>query len=359
MSHMQHSNTESKKSSVFQRFFAISVHTCIVMVFVLVSALVVFLLFFKPAPVVSVPSMVGQSFVDAAVLLQEKNLYPFVTLEYTDDPLDKGVVIKQNIAAGTAVRSKRIITLTVSQGTIITEMPDYRGLLYNEAVQSIKAQSSGMDALLEIVSVQKLFQDRAAHVILGQKPAPGAKITGKNTGVSFVVSRGNPSFTSAMPDVVGLYFYEIYEMMENIDASFEFYISERDVTLPTENAFERKAGLIIGQDPAPGKEIAVSNARVRIGIRAADAINPTKNTTDSTEGNSSAVVDILHISLPSYKKPHEFVIRKRDNATSDAVEILASLTRGGAITIPYFVVAGAMYEVDVAGSTVWRYTVPQ
>ncbi len=348
MSHKQNNNI---KSSVFQRFFKVSVQICIVMVAVLFSALVVFLIFFQPSPVVSVPNTVGKNFVDATVLLQEKNLYSFVTLQYTDDPLDKGIVIKQDIAAGTAIRAKRIINLTVSRGALIAEMPDYRDLRYDEAVQSINAQFSGVDALLKITGVQKIFQDTESRIILAQKPAPGTKITSKNTGVSFVISRGNASFTSVMPDITGLYFYEIYEMMKDVDINFEFYISERDITLSTEKISERNAGLIIGQDPAAGKIITGSNVRFRIGIQ------PT-NTTDSAKDEPSVAVGILQISLPSYQTPRKLVIRKKDNAASNISEMLTILTRGTVVSIPYFIVEGVMYEADVDGSIVWRYTVP-
>ncbi len=354
MAFTQHNKTEGKGSSVFQRFFRLSIHTCVVMSSVALSALVVFLIFFKSAPVVSVPSMVGKSLVDAVLLLQEKNLHPLLVLEYTDDPLDKGVVIKQDVAAGTAVRAKRVVGLTVSQGTSIAEVPDYRSLLYGEVAGSITGRSSGVDALLEIVSVQKVFQDAAAQVILAQKPAPGTKITGKNTAISFVVSRGTPSFEALMPDLEGLYFYELYNMMQAVDARFDFYLSERDVTLVTESAVSRKAGVVIGQDPPAGQAITSSVPRFRIGIRAKDASKAA-----ASDDTPSAVVGLLKINVPSYNEPIRLVLSKRQGAADEASEVLSLLTRGGVISIPYFLVPGTMYEATGNGETLWRYTVSE
>lgn len=346
-------------SNIFQRFFRASIHISVVMLAVTIAAVAGFLIFFKPQPVVSVPYMVGKSFVDASILLQDKRLYPFVTFQYTNDPLQKGTIIDQDPLPGSAVRSKSEIALTVSKGAVIAEIPDYQGLLYSDIVQDIDSQFSGLDSLLEIAKFRKSFHNQAPpNIVVAQDPLPGSKITQKNTQISFVISRGVKKLETTMPDIVGLSFEELYELLENIDAKFDFYISEAKNTFSEQYDALYKVGSVIEQNPPAGFELSnplIQNS-FRIGIR---AYSETSQSEENNENEQiSPQVDILEITLPEYEEPRTIVIQKRDGGEDEFREVISLITRGGAVTFPYFVVSGTRYNVSMDGNIVWRYAIP-
>lgn len=354
---------------------ALIVQACTVLGIAALAALAAFLIFFRAPAVVSVPDLVGKPFVEAAVLLQEKRLYPNVLLQYTNDPLDKDSVVKQDPQPGMAIRAGREVSVTISRGVVLEQLPDYQGEKYSAIIDRIAAQYASLSSFVSLAGARKLFRDDVPpDVIVAQDPPAGSKITGKDTALSFVVSRGSRSMQSVMPDVTGLRFDEIYDILQGTTFPVEFYLVERDIVLPTEQGSpQRKAGVIVEQLPSPGVSLSgmADDFRVRFGIRPADvprsidAQNQQNNQQNIQSVETAAApsyrADILKISLPRYNEPRALVIRRRANAqASAAVEQSVSLTtRGGTVTFPYFVIPGALYEAQTDGATVWRYAVPE
>ena len=68
---------------------------------------------------VIVPDVRGMELVQALLELQYRELYSFVQLRFTNNDLDKGLVILQEPQHGTTITAGRRIRLVVSQGRIL------------------------------------------------------------------------------------------------------------------------------------------------------------------------------------------------------------------------------------------------
>ena len=91
------------------------------------STLAVFFIRVKGAEQTLVPNVVGIQLEDAIVELQVKQLYPKIKLRYTDDGVEKGVVLEQSPSARSMVKGYSTVTLTVSRGPVQATVEDYVG----------------------------------------------------------------------------------------------------------------------------------------------------------------------------------------------------------------------------------------
>ena len=107
-----------------------------VVVFTGLAAIISFFLALRGEEPTLVPRVEGLELATALVKLQEKELYPRISLRFSDDSNTKGTILEQDPPAGAIVKAGRRIELVVSRGT---------------AIDRIGAFSSG-DALLELKS---------------------------------------------------------------------------------------------------------------------------------------------------------------------------------------------------------------
>ncbi len=359
---------KNRKRSILSRLLGFSAYALFLCIIVGLTALVVFYMFFQPQPQISVPNIVGKSFVEGAILLQKKKLYSRIALQYTADPLDKGIIVKQDPAPGMVVREQREIKVIVSRGVAIAKVPNYKGKLFSEVQSLFSDQFAGVEELFSTPTVTKIFDNSATRTIIAQDPLPGSKITGKNMALHLIVSRGRKDLQEVvqkkkekgdaqaqeakkiMPDMTGLYFNDMYPIIESFSLPVEFYISERNVVLPTESQNDKKEnGIIIEHVPAPGAEIT-ANSKFRIGLRSR------KNQEETTQHYE---VGILSFSLPQYASYRTLDIYKFpiSNEKNKKKEITLR-TRGGQITIPYYKTPNVSYEAVINNSSVWRYSLP-
>lgn len=216
-------------------------------VLMLVSGLTAFALSLRGAEQTLVPNLVGMELAQAAVKLQEKELYPRLSLRFTDNPEERGRVVEQKPPAGAIVKAGRRIQLTVSRGPVVDRVGDYVG----QELQSVKLQLQALFASAKpLVSVKEppiyVFDKAAAGTILQQKPLPETEISAP-VMLELVVSRGPEKAEVSVPDFRSLGLAQVLEVLgkENVPALFALQApGPKD-----------KAGLVLGQDPAPGAKV--------------------------------------------------------------------------------------------------------
>lgn len=240
------------------RLFRVTVWSFIGMFAILaLSALTAFLLVLRGPEETMVPDVSRKELVEALVSLQERGLNPYIQLRYYTDPTLKGRVVSQNPAPGSVVRVGRRIGLMVSQGSIIEEVADYRGMMLSEVQAEIQELGSGSTRVLSLGNVSNVFDDSPAGTVIGQNPEAGTQLSGSTT-LDLVVSRGPDVDTFSLPTYLGLEWDDALQVLARDNVPFVFKLEED----PTPG----RAGVVVGQEPEPGVEI-VAGTPVTIVIR--------------------------------------------------------------------------------------------
>lgn len=196
-------------------------------------------------PEVQVPDVVNKSEQEARNVLAELGLKPVVVREHSTQ-VAEGYVISQDIGpADPKVKPPRRITLTVSLGPDMREVPD----LYKLNLVSAKARLS--QAGLKINEPVGEGYDSAVSqgYIFRQEPQAGDRLP-QGSRVTVYVSLGPPLGESQVPSLVGLTIdqarVELNKKNLKLDENFQWATSE---------SAEYLSGQIIDQQPAAGSTV--------------------------------------------------------------------------------------------------------
>ncbi|TQE23280.1 Stk1 family PASTA domain-containing Ser/Thr kinase [Streptomyces ipomoeae] len=129
----------------------------------------------RGAPV-EVPEVAGSSVEDATALLEREGLKVKIASEQVNSEFDKGMVAEQSPGAGKEAAEGDTVTLTISKGPEMVEVPDVVGDSVDEATRKLK------DAGFEVEEdrgLLGLFGDevKGQSVEGGEKAAKGSTIT--------------------------------------------------------------------------------------------------------------------------------------------------------------------------------------
>ncbi len=129
----------------------------------------------RGAPV-DVPEVSGSSVEDATDLLEREGLKVKIASEQVNSEFDKGLVAEQSPGAGEQVGEGDTVTLTISKGPEMIEVPDVVGDSVDEATQ--KLQDAGFE-VEEDRGLLGLFGDevKGQSVAGGEQAAKGSTIT--------------------------------------------------------------------------------------------------------------------------------------------------------------------------------------
>ncbi|MDR2747274.1 MAG: PASTA domain-containing protein, partial [Treponema sp.] len=122
------------------------------LVFVGLIAVSIFFIAVRGAEQTMVPDVRGKELTEALLELQVKELYPQISLRYSQSSRDKGQILEQEPPAGAIVKAGRRIRLVVSRGVLVNTVEDYRGRDINEVrmdIQAIFAESPGQEITLK------------------------------------------------------------------------------------------------------------------------------------------------------------------------------------------------------------------
>jgi beta-lactam-binding protein with PASTA domain len=295
-----------------------------VIVLMVVAGLSAFLLSLRGAEQTLVPDVRSMELAQALVKLQEKELYPRVSLRFTDDPLDRGKIIDQSPSPGAIVKAGRRIAITVSRGSVADKVENVVGQDVNEAKIHLQTLFAGARPLLSVKEPPVYIFDKSpAGTVLEQKPLPETEIAGP-TQLELVVSRGPEKAQVRVPDLTGLTIDAALLLVEKTDLVVDF-------TMRAAGKSERP-GAVVAQTPTPGSMIP-ANARVSVTLSA-----PTLE--------KGQVADIYKRDLPEYPYPLKVSLESR-SPSGDRRPIVTVNHPGGSFSAPYVLPEGDVLVLSV------------
>lgn len=167
-----------------------------------------------------------------------------------------GQVISQTPAAGTNVKARRIIHLTVSKGGSAMLIPDLKGLTLEQAKERLDKMGLTLGAV-----ENGNDPDKPSDVIISQSPESGAKAT-KGTRVNIVI---NMKQKVHVPNVVGMSLSDARNTLLSMKLSVGTITASDGVSADDSNA------VILSQDPAGGESTSSSVVNLTIGKKKAPA----------------------------------------------------------------------------------------
>ncbi|AJI77600.1 Stk1 family PASTA domain-containing Ser/Thr kinase [Corynebacterium singulare] len=173
------------------------------------------------ANMVVVPKVANRPRNEVVEELEKLGLLVTVNEEPSPD-IARGKVIRVNPAEGSELQKNSSVTVTVSSGKEITEVPDLTGMTVEEATQALD------DANLELnTDVEQVHDEAPRGQIVSQNPAGGAQLS-KGSKVHITVSKGQREVS--VPDVSGMDRDRAVEMLSSMD--FDVTVSTVDSELP-------------------------------------------------------------------------------------------------------------------------------
>lgn len=296
-----------------------------------VSGIITFSLVLQGEEQTLVPDILDMELSMALVKLQEKELYPRISLRFSDDPDSKGQIIEQNPLPGAIVKAGRRISLVVSRGAAQDRVGDYIGQNIDEVKIHLQAVFSSTRQLITVRDPPIYVFDKApAGMILEQTPAPETELSG-SVQLVFVVSRGPEKPKVKVPDLTGLTLADAILQIEKSNIAFQF--TQR----PAEG--REPPGSIIAQSPAPGSmEDAGSTVSI---VYAAPALR---------EGMVSGLFSQM---LPEYPYPLR-VSLFAEPPSGPRLPLITVEHNGQAFTLPYTVPVGTVLVLQVLNRVVAR-----
>ena len=153
---------------------------------------------FDSAEDIAVPDIVGQSVLEAQKTLLDNDLTIEVEDNIYTDTMERGLIISQSPSAGTKVKAGRNVTVIVSLGPSLIEVPDLSGMTEREA--KVTLESYG----LTIGKTSTGYSDEyKKDEIIFQSPKAATKVE-EETTVDLIISLGSQPEAITAPNVVGV-----------------------------------------------------------------------------------------------------------------------------------------------------------
>ncbi len=278
-----------------------------------------------------VPNVVDMELSAALVKLQEKELYPRVSLRFSSDPETRGRILEQEPLPGAIVKAGRRISLVVSRGAAQDKVGDYVGQTVDEVKIHLQTVFGSTRQLITVKEpLVYVYDTSPAGTILEQSPAPNVDLSGP-TQLTFVVSRGPEKAKVKVPDLVGLTLQDAALQIEKSGIAFQFTMR------PIEG--RERPGTVVAQLPAPGT-LEDPSAPVSIVFGA-----PAK-----AEG---VVVGLFSQSLPEYPYPLRAVLYA-EPPSGARIPLISVDHPGRSFTMPYALPEGSVLVLQVLNKVVAR-----
>ena len=188
-----------------------------------------------------VPDVEGMGLAEATSLLAAQGLIVEVEEQaLTDNVIPEGAVLRQNPLAGTAIKRRRGIRLTLSSGLPRRELP----MVVGNALQ--RAQIALQQKNIDVEYVARVFSTEfAKDRVIGQQPSSTGLPEGSSVPVRLLVSLGAPPRKYVMPDLAYLDANLIVPQLERMGFNVQRFPS-------ASRAAGRPPTTIISTDPSQG-----------------------------------------------------------------------------------------------------------
>lgn len=186
-----------------------------------------------------VPDVAGLPERKAATALEERG-FLVETEQESSDEIEAGRAVRTEPAAGTKIEGGSTVTLIVSEGTDLAEVPSVVGL--SQQIAENQVESAGL-----LPNVETENSDQPEGTVVAQDPGAGSQIE-SGSEVTIVVSTG--AGTVLVPDVEGLFRDGAVRILTS--RGLDVVVQEELTSNPAED------GRVLDQAPEP-------NQRVRVG----------------------------------------------------------------------------------------------
>ncbi len=299
-------------------------------VVVALLAVVVFFAAAKGPEKVMVPDVMGKKLETGLLEMQVKELYPKISLRYSDTPGDEGTILDQTPKAGAIVKGYSRVSLVVSRGVIADEVGNYVGIKLDEMRMNLQTLFAGSTRPLILVGDIEYKPDLSeAGTILEQDPPEGTSITDP-VKVNLVVSRGPQYENTKPPYLTGKSINDVLQTITRSKIIFDFtahVVAEGEIagTVVTQKLFIKENDEETETTVMP--EFVPNYAHIQL-----DIALPEENTDGNVMGIFEAKLDVYPYAIPMRLDavPEE----------GDAYTIISFNHTGGNLTLPYNVPAG-------------------
>ncbi|MCX7974519.1 MAG: PASTA domain-containing protein [Candidatus Aminicenantes bacterium] len=158
--------------------------------------------------------------------------------EYHDE-IEKGRIIRQEPPAGSKIRTNRTVSVVISAGSELVEIPDLTNKSLERAVQILASSGLARGVIAQIHTPQY-----PAGRVIAQQPKPGVGRVKRMTPVSLLISQGEREPKFIMPDLIGHKADLIIVQLKNLGFNVANIRSSYYPGL--------KSGIIIKQSPPHG-----------------------------------------------------------------------------------------------------------
>ncbi|HAP54708.1 MAG TPA: penicillin-binding protein [Spirochaetaceae bacterium] len=284
----------------------------------LLAALIAFFAILKGPEKVMVPDLRGMELADALVRMHERELYPRLSLRFTNNPQDKNTILEQDPLPGVIVKAGRRIKLTVSRGAVLDEIDNYIGKNIDAVKLELLSLFSSTQALVSIREPPVYrFDDAEPGTILEQSPPAGEQISGP-TVLELVVSKGPESAKKKVPVYLGLSMAEAIAQMEKSSFTVDFSMRQ-----PKQG---EKPGIVVEQQPKAGVTAQVKD-RIQLVLSAPEA-------------SPGLVHGVFMYTLPEY--PYPVPVKIEALKSGGQRQLIASMKHpGGGLSIPFSLPEGS------------------
>ena len=219
------------------------------------SSLLFLILFFLSAVIfsqvllkseaVTVPDLTGKTVALARTELNKKDLSVAQKGAESNDRWDKGLITRQDPAAGSKIRVTKVVQVWTSSGSENVTVPDLVGKSLEDTLTMLR-EAGLLKGPLTQVHTSRLPAGR----ILAQRPEAGTVVE-RNSQVGLLLSQGDTDERYIMPDLIGLRAEGVIGRLKALD----FKVADiRYVYYPG-----AAAGIIVKQDPPNGFRVQKRN----------------------------------------------------------------------------------------------------
>lgn len=212
---------------------------------------------------VEVPNVVNRDADEAKEILEEAGLKVNVLSEIYDLEVPEGHVISQNPEAGEKVKKNRVVTLEVSKGPEIVEVPDVTGQTLKEAEATLEGSGFKVASDISYIYDSQVGEGKVIQQI------PKAK-TREEQGieVTLVVSKGPQLQYIKMPDLRGLSLEQAKKKLEeaklklgsvsNAESSFYYagQVADQSTKASASILQGQSVNLVMSKGPGPSAQFA-------------------------------------------------------------------------------------------------------
>ena len=308
------------------------------LVFVGLIALSVFFIAVRGKEEVMVPDILGKELTQALIELQEKELYPRISMRSAAAGEEKGVILEQNPEAGTLVKAERRINLVISQGMAFDKMANYLGKNINDVRLEIRAFNTQSPETTITIKEPFMYQysNDIAGTVLQQSPMPGTDLTGSIT-LELIVSRGKENSRITVPDLTGLSYTDAIVKLGQLRIGFSFSMES-----PGPSNAGKNPGTVLSQNPLGGTEVN-SDEKVTVTVAAPAA-------------DAGEAAGLFKFNLPL--NPYPLPLTVEAELPNGSKQGLASTSHGGGeFSIPYKLPSGSVIILSMVDREIYRQTV--